>query len=210
MTEALQKTERIFAVDTAGNVSIAVANKPAKLTYGQRHAGWRIGIIAFRKFLDQKGFRSETDYMGAVLCYTKKNLTLTVSIKAPDRIAHVTSYEGYEPGKKGKVIGRDIYGQEVHDTTAKVTSLGSILGDVQDVLMIEVTDAIKGSAKPVYVGLDREHAEPAKFVFKSILDTLQILGDKNDALRTEFEGVVKDQNLVADLVSDASKQLEIA
>lgn len=184
MTLLPAKIERIWLVDQRGT---AVERKaPArKLTSGQRHYMYRIGLLAVDQFLKKRGFKSNTDESSVAFSYEKSDVWLDIKVKAPENIAYVTSYEGYE--YKQESIGKTADGQERYGVRAKVVTGRDILGaDMLVQIMVSTNDSA-GTRKPVFIPLPKDLPNPAQYVMQQVLGTLALACEKIPKVRDAFK-----------------------
>ena len=80
------KIERVWVVDTKGT-AVEQKEPPKKLTSGQRHYLYRIGLMAVDAFLKKRGFVSNTDESSVTYSYEKSGVWLDMKIKAPVNVA---------------------------------------------------------------------------------------------------------------------------
>lgn len=167
------KLERVWLVDAAGT---AVEHKPqTKLTSGQRHQLYRLGLTVVDRLLREHGFHSNIETSSCILSYSLKNVIVDLKLMSSDdlgRFAHVTSHAGYEYTSK--------------KVTATVTKARDMIGE-KHAIKLSVSD-LSGTRKPVFIPIPDDTVEPARFVVQNTLRTLvQMLeslpGFKFDKLR---------------------------
>jgi hypothetical protein len=184
------RIERVFAVGPAGDVSIEKPKeKPEekKLSDGQRHQAWRIGLQAVNKFMEERGFESNLGYSSTHMGWQKGHFSINVSLREPGNVAYITSRPGVNPLAPREVIGRDITGAEMFGVTATVTTLKQMLGDAKYVLMVDVSHTNGGTRPPVYIPLPTEGDKPAHYVYRNVLGVIAMMCNSVPNLREAFE-----------------------
>lgn len=178
------KIERVWVVDTKGT-AVEQKEPPKKLTSGQRHYLYRIGLMAVDAFLKKRGFVSNTDESSVTYSYEKSGVWLDMKIKAPENVAYVTSYEGYE--YKQETIGKTADGQERYGVRAKVTTARDILGaDLLIQVMVSTNDSA-GTRKPIFIALPKDLPNPAQYVMQQVLGTLALACEQIPKVRDAFK-----------------------
>jgi len=177
------KIERVWLVDTHGS---AVEKKapPKKLTSGQRHYMYRLGLIAVDQFLKQRGFRSNAEGSSVSYSYEKNRVWIDIKLKPPDNIAFVTSHPGYE--YKQKVIGKASDGQERYGVNATVITAKDVLGSDMLIQIMLSTDDSMGTRTPIFVPLPKDLPNPAQHVLKQVLGTIALACETIPKMREAF------------------------
>jgi len=180
------KIERIFAVGPSGEISITKTEE-TKLTSGQRHAAWRIGLMAVNRFMEEHGFEgtlgaASSTHMG----WNKGHFSINVSLREPGNVAYVTSRPGYDPTQPREVIGHDKTGAKMYGVTAEVTTLRQSVGNAKYVIMVDVSHCDGGTRPPVYIPLPMEGEKPAQFVYKNVLGVVALLSSTIPKLKEAF------------------------
>lgn len=185
--------KRIWEVD-AGGTAVEKKEPPKALTSGQRHYHYRLGLMAIDKCLKEHGFVSTSDSQSTLMYTLRDNIWIDISIKAPARIAYVTSRPGYE------------YSSE--RINAKVVTARDMLG-CDRVIQIVVTSR-QVTSSPILVPLPNDLEHPAKHVVTNVLGTLSILCDTIPGLREAFSKMDPNNVSVPDNLIDPSflQQLE--
>lgn len=184
------KVERVFAVSPSGEVNLIKPEEPKKLTLSQRHASWRIGLMAVDKFMKEHGFTpggwgdSSTHYS-----WGKGQFIINVSLRKPGNIAYVTSRAGVDPMAARPVIGKDKTGAEMYGISplAQVTTLQETLGNAKYVVMVDVCHNEGGTRPPVYIAMPEEGEKPAHFLFKNVLGVMAMMCRSIPSLKEAFE-----------------------
>lgn len=130
---------------------------PKKLTSGQRHYMYRLGLMALDQFMRNQGFTCNiSEGSSTRLSYEKGKVLIDVAVKRPDNIAYVTSQPGYcyDPNK----------------VTAKVTTLKDMLG-ADYVAQVIICDQ-DCSLRPIFVPLPKELENPARYVIENVLGVI--------------------------------------
>lgn len=181
------KIERVFAVSPTGETSVVKPGPPKKLSLGQRHAAWRIGLMAVNQFMKEQGFESVIGASTTHFGWLKGDFSVNVSLRQPSNIAYVTSYEGYDPHAKKKSLGKDITGHEMFGVTAQVTTLKEALGGGKYVLMVDAS-TLSGTANPVYIPLEAEDdgGKPAQYVYRNVLGVIAMMAQADQGLKDAF------------------------
>jgi hypothetical protein len=181
------KVERVFAVGPSGETSVVKAAEK-KLTFGQRHAGWRIGLMAVNKFMEEHGFEGTIGNDSSTrLGWTKGHFSINVSLREPGRVAYVTSRPDFDPTQPRRVIGHDKTGAEMYGVTASVTTLAEMAGNAKYVVMVDVSHPDGGTRPPTYILLPMEGEKPAHYVYKNVLGVIAMMASTIPKLKEAFE-----------------------
>ena len=177
------KIERVWLVDACGS-AVEKKGAPKKLTSGQRHYLYRLGLMAVDQFLKQRGFRSNTDASSTTFSYEKSGCWIDIKLTSPENIAYVTSYPGYE--YKQESIGKTADGQARYGVRAKVVTAKEIMGsDLLIQVMLSTADSV-GTRKPIFVPLPPDLPNPAQHVLKQVLGTIALACEQIPKLRSAF------------------------
>jgi len=177
------KIERVWLVDTRG-VAAERRALPKRLTSGQRHCMYRLGLQAVDQFLKQRGFRPNAGDSSTVFSYEKCQVWLDMVLKTPDNIAYVTSYPGYQ--HREEVIGKTEDGQERYGVRAKVITLQEVLGSEYLIQVMISTRDGAGTRKPIFIPLSKDLPEPAQYVLRNVLGTIALACEQIPKLREAF------------------------
>lgn len=204
MSELLPaKIERVWLVDQNGQ---AVENKPQrKLTSGQRHYMYRIGLMAVDAFMKERGFRQNAEGGSTCLSYEKGGVLIDIAVKKPDNIAFVTSHANYRYDPQ--VVGKTADGQKRYSVSATVTSAKDVLGaDFLVQLMVSANDG-GGTRNPIFIPLPKTLDNPARYVVHNVLGLLALACETIPRMRDAFsEQVVKEAQIrPINEVADESK-----
>lgn len=165
------KRERVWLVDPKGS-AIEKATLPKKLSSGQRHYLYRLGLLAVDKFLKERGFNPNSSDSGTTFSYEKKQVWIDVKLTAPDNIAYVTSYAGYE------------YSTE--KVKAKVVTAKEMMGsDMLIQLMVSTQDS-QGTRTPIFIPLAKDLEQPAHYVLRNVLGMLSMACESIPKMREAF------------------------
>ena len=164
--------ERIWLVNADG----VVDKKPAaqKLTSGQRHYMYRMGLLAVDEFMKQRGFNTNAAESSTAMSYEKSRggryVWIDLKIMPPENIAFVTSRPDYV--YKQEEAGQAVDGQKLYRVNASVTTAKDILGcDLLIRVMVSANDAA-GTYKPVFIPLPKDLEKPARYVLENVLGVL--------------------------------------
>ena len=175
---------RLFLAGPGGSVEVT-STKPKSdqkpLTYGQRHAAWRLGLVAVNQFLESKGFQSNLGFSTTKLGWSSNKVHITAAIREPGNIAYVTSRADYSYSKT--VSKKDRLGNEMYEVKASVTTLKQELKGVRDVIAVDVSHEDGHTLTPIYVPLPESGEAPARYVYESVIDALATLADSHPLLR---------------------------
>jgi hypothetical protein len=175
------KIERVWLVDTRGT-AVEKRPPPKKLSSGQRHYLYRLGLQALDRFLKSRGFRSNISDSTTRLSYEKHNVLIDVAVRRPDNIAYVTSYPGYTGSED--VVGETADGQKMYRVKAKVTTAKDILGS-EFVAQVMISDQF-GTRRPIFVPLPKDLENPARYVIENVLGILAAACREIPSLRDAF------------------------
>ena len=195
------KVNRVWSVDVHGT---AVAQTPPikKLSSGQRHYLYRLGLLAVDKFMKEHGFRPNALDSQTSLSYEHKRVYIDISLKKPANVAYVTSHSGYS--YKQQVVGETPSGQKIYKINARVVYASDIIGSD---LMIQVMVGDKyGTRNPVFIPLPKDLEKPAHYVLQNVLAALAAACEHNpdirDAFTEESVAPVVEGNIELDLPTD--------
>lgn len=177
------KREHVWIVDERG--AIEKKAPPRKLSSGQRHYHYRLGLLAVDRFMRDRGFVSNMETSTTKLSYDKSGVWIDISVKRPDNIAYVTSFPGYE--YKEQVIGKTLDGQERYRPGAKVTTLKEFLGNADYIVQIMIsTNDAQGTRNPIFVPLPKDLNNPSRYVLENIIGTLAVACEKIPKVKDAF------------------------
>lgn len=165
------KRERVWLVDPKGS---AVEKKapPNKLTSGQRHYMYRLGLLAVDKFLRERGFNANSSESATTFSYEKARVWIDMKLTEPGNIAYVTSYAGYK------------YSDE--KVKAKVVTAREMLGsDMLIQLMVSTQDEM-GTRTPIFIPLPKDLENPAQHVLRHVLGMLAMACETIPKMREAF------------------------
>jgi len=151
------KVERVWLVDATGS-TVERQSAPKKLSTGQRHLLYRMGLRVVDEFMKARGFTSNAEESQCGLSYEKRGVWIDLKIKRPDNIAFVTSYSGYE--------------YSADKVKAKVITAKDMLGSDFLVQINVSTNDAAGTRAPIFVPLPKELEKPAQYVVQNVLGTL--------------------------------------
>lgn len=194
------KSQRKWIVDSKGS-AVEQKTKPKKLSSGQRHYMYRLGLLAVDNFLKERGFQTHGEGSNSSFSYEKKGALIDVKIADPGNIAFVTSHVGYE--YKQEVIGKAADGQERYGVKATVITAKDVMGsDKMIQILISANDA-SGTRNPIFVPLPKDLDNPAQHVLKQVLGTIALACESIPKLRDAFteEKVVEAQAQPIDVSS---------
>jgi len=180
----LVHTKRVWLVNSDGFAAEQVA-PPKKLTSGQRHYHYRLGLMAAAAFLERHGFRSIIEPSQSVLSYEKSDVWIDVSLKPPDNVAYVTSQPGYAYHKEVAACTAD--GQEMYRVNAKVVTAREILNCDYLAQITVSTHDHQGTREPIFIPLPKDLAKPAHYVLENVLGTLALMRKDIPKLKQAFD-----------------------
>lgn len=183
------KVERVFAVSPSGETTLVKPQEPKKYTLSQRHAAWRIGLMAVDQFMKERGFRPVLGDSSTHYGWMKGKFAVNVSLRKPGNVAYVTSRPGVDPFAARPVIGKDKTGHEMYGISplAQVTTLKETLGNAKYVAMVDVCHEEGGTRPPVYIALPEDGDKPAHFIFKNVLGVMAMMCRSIPSLKEAFE-----------------------
>jgi hypothetical protein len=185
------KIERVFVVDSTGGAKLTKTSdlpnchQARDLTSGQRHAAWRIGLLAVDKFMTEHGFEPVIGESTTHYGWSKGKFSINVSLREPGNVAYVTSRPGWEWQRT--VSGRDVTGAEIYGVTAQVTTLRGMLGGGKYVVMVDVSHVEGGTRNPIFIPLTSDGDKPAHYVYRNVLGVIAMMCNTIPALKTAFE-----------------------
>lgn len=193
------KIERVWLVDTRG-IAVEKRPLPKKLSSGQRHRLYRLGLMAVDQFLKSRGFRSNISESTTRLSYEKRHVLIDVAVRRPDNVAYVTSYPGYKGSED--IIGKTADGQKMYRVNAKVTTAKDILGS-EFVAQVMISDQA-GTRRPVFVPLPKDLENPARYVVENVLGVIAAACREIPSLQDAFseDAVREAQNQSFDQIVD--------
>lgn len=153
----------------------ASIKQPKKLTSGQRHYLYRLGLLAVDQFLLHHGFKPNSSESSTVFSYDKNKVWLDVKLAEPGKIAYVTSIPGVP------VEGKNKYGVK-----SKVVTASEIMGSDMLIQILISTDDSVGTRAPIYVPLPPDLEQPAQHVLKQVLGTIALACESIPKLREAF------------------------
>ena len=188
-------------MDSQGSIALAAHGK--KLTSGQRHYLYRLGLLAVDEFMRGRGFVPNSSENTQVLSYEKGPVLIDIALKEPQNIAFVTSGSGYKPDAEKEIIGTAADGQKMYKVKASVTRASDILG--ADLLVQVMVGDARGTCKPVYVPLPKNIENPARYVVENVLGILRAAADALPSIKESFQ-----DEACQEVIQDAARLMDTA